>query len=127
MADLRQLLTGERPYPLWLRLSILVPGIVITVALFERRGIVVAAVGALVWGALFVSTWRGVQHSVRWSREHPVLDSLLVVPFAFVALAYLTRLGLGWCVLIGAGLWPVALVLGRRRRRVVHRGRAGVR
>jgi microcompartment protein CcmK/EutM len=123
---LKGIFTGERPFPLWLQLFLIVPAVTTTVELHDRRGVAVAAVGALVWGTLLVSIVRGVAHASAWSRAHPTADSALVVPLTFVGLAYLTRLGLGWCALIGVALWLVVLVLGRWRRRVVYRGRAGI-
>jgi hypothetical protein len=125
-SSLKGIFTGERPFPLWLQLFLIVPAVTTTVELHDRRGLAVAVVGALVWGTLLVSIVRGGGHVSAWSRAHPTADSALVVPLTFVGLAYLTRLGLGWCALIGVALWLVVLVLGRWRRRVVYRGRAGI-
>ncbi|WP_157251917.1 hypothetical protein [Patulibacter americanus] len=122
---LRGLFTGERPVPLWMKLILVVPAITTTIELHERRGLALAVVGALMWGALLAAMVRGTDMTA-WSRAHPVVDSAVMVPVTFVALAYLTHLALGWCALIGVALWLVALVLGRWRRRVVYRGRAGI-
>jgi hypothetical protein len=109
-----------------MKLLLVVPAVQVTVELYDRRGFAVAVVGALVWGSIIVSVVRGLGRVSAWSRAHPVADSALVVPLTFVALAYLTRLGLGWCALIAVALWLVVVVLGRWRRRVVPRGRAGI-
>jgi hypothetical protein len=123
---MRGIFTGERPYPLWMKLFLLVPAVSTTIELHDRRGLAVAAVGALMWGLLLLSVVRGVSHATAWSRAHPVADSAMVVPLAFAGLAYLTRLGLVWCGLIGVAVWLVVLVLGRWRRRVVYGGRPGI-
>lgn len=124
--DLKGFFTGERDVPLWMKLILVVPGVQITLVLYDRRGIALAVLGAALWSGFLVLALRGSRGASAWSRAHPAMDAAMTVPIVFVALAYLTRLELWWCALIGVALWLVVVVLGRWRRRVVPRGRAGI-
>jgi len=97
-------------------------GIGMTWAMWDRRGAVAGLVALVVYGAGFaVAT---LQHGrvVDWSRKHPLLDTLLLIPAGFLALAYLTRLELVWCALVGVALWAVLLpvVLSLRRKQAAY-------
>jgi hypothetical protein len=127
VSNLRGFFTGEREFPLWMRLFLVVPAVQVAVELYDRRGVAVAVVGGLVWATLLVWTVRGSSRTIAWARAHPGLDRALTAPLIFTSLAYLTRLELWWCALIGVAVWLSVVVLGRWRRRVVYRGRAGTR
>jgi uncharacterized membrane protein len=82
-----------------------------------KRGAVVGTVAAVVYGSAGLSTVLAWQRTTDWSKRHPLLDSLLVVPCLFLAIAYITKLSTGICVLIAllAGLVLVGIGAATRR------------
>lgn len=91
--------------------------VAVTVRAFDTRGWVVAAIAAVFWGWMTLGTRQNPSRMIAWSRAHPVLDSMVMLPVAFLAFAILTRIGLGWCALGAVALWLAVLVLGTHRRR----------
>lgn len=85
---------------------------------WRARGPLVGSIALLVFTVFGVSALapRRVQ---RWSRRHPVLDSLLVVPLMFLALAVVLRLSLWVCLVVAllTGVVMVPLAVRSRRSR----------
>jgi len=86
---------------------------------FTDRGLAVSIAGVVEF--CWLGAWALVPWGQRlaWARRHPVLDSTIVFPSTFVALAVLTHLSIGVCALLTVpfGILLVAVsVLTRRRR-----------
>ena len=113
-------LTGEAQPPLWFRLIGAVLFIALPAGLWVKRGVAVGLVAAIVYGFIALSTLLAWQQISAWSKRHPLLDGLIVVPLLFLAVAYLTHLSTGVCVLIAvlAGAPLVGLSAARRHRRI---------
>jgi hypothetical protein len=93
----------------------------------DARSLIAKGIGATVFGALFIAFARHQRASAdsgstldgvrRWSRRHPVADSLLIIPILFVALI-VADLAVVESVAIslaaGAGLAALTAVLRRR-------------
>ena len=84
-----------------------------------KRGVVVGVVAAVVYGALTLSLLLAWERVAAWSKRHPLLDGLIIVPLLFLAVAYCTKLSIAICVVIAlvGGLFLVPLTLLRRRAR----------
>jgi hypothetical protein len=92
-------------------------GVSIAVQLYDSRGPLVAVLALFVYsGVMGVGVLRWDQMLV-WSAAHPRLDGLFLLPMTFVGLAFLTRLGLGWCAVAAIGLWLVVAPVGAWNRR----------
>ena len=74
---------------------------------------------AVVYGSIALATLLAWERTTAWSKRHPLLDSLIIVPLLFLAIAYVTSLSIGLCVLIAllAGLLLVGLSAVLRGRR----------
>jgi hypothetical protein len=74
---------------------------------------------AVVYGSIALATLLAWERTTAWSKRHPLLDSLIIVPVLFLAIAYVTSLSTGLCVLIAllAGLLLVGLSAVLRGRR----------
>jgi hypothetical protein len=90
---------------------------VIAAVLWAQRGPVVGVVAALVYGSIFLTAAFAHDRMLAWSRRHVVLDGLVVVPFAFFALALWTHWPIWACLLAGVAVGAVVLPVGLRRRR----------
>jgi hypothetical protein len=91
----------------------------IAAGLASRRGLLVAAIAAVVYGLMAMCWAFAWERTVAWSKRHPVLDGLVVVPLLFLALAYFTTMSTGLCAvaaLLAGGLF-VGLAAALRRRR----------
>lgn len=110
---------AAKPPRRWQQVLAVVLAILLPVALWDKRGAAVGIVALFVYGG--VSLLAAFKHDdvLAWSRRHPALDSLMIVPLAFLALAYLTDLGLGLCaaISVAAGLMLVSVAGWRRRAR----------
>jgi hypothetical protein len=116
-----------RTPPRWLALLLLPIAVYLTVSLTEKHGLAVGVLAGVVYGglalvALFFNQVRA------WSKAHPVLDSLVIIPLIFLALAYVTPLPLLMCAAVTAvcGLtWLVIAALIRRRHDKLDLDRVG--
>ena len=90
----------------------------LTVAMWAERGWVAGLAALCVYGPLFVTPALKPDVMIRRSRS-PVLESALLAPLLFLALAYSTELALWACAAIGVAGWLLLLPVGRlvRRRR----------
>ncbi len=115
-----KLLTGRAQPPLWFRLLGVVALTAAAASLGVKRGLVVGIISGVVYGSIALSTAAAWQRATAWSKQHPLLDSLIIVPLLFLAVANLTTLSLGLCLGIaavaGALLVGLSAVLRRRRR-----------
>ncbi|MFC6085095.1 hypothetical protein [Sphaerisporangium aureirubrum] len=113
-----RLARGRRTPPRWFALLLLPVGAYLAVALTEKHSLAVGVLAAVVYGTLALVPLFSVQ--VRsWSKAHPVLDSLVLIPLIFLALAYLTPLSLPLCAAITAACtlpWLAITAIIRRRR-----------
>lgn len=91
-------LTGRAQPPMWFRLLSVVALTAAAAALGVRRGVAVGIIAAVVYGSGALACAAAWQRTVAWSKQHPLLDSLLIVPLLFLAVAYLTDLPIGLCV-----------------------------
>ncbi|MFC4533958.1 hypothetical protein [Sphaerisporangium dianthi] len=107
----------RRP-PRWLGLLLLPGDVYLTARLTEKHGLAVGVLAAVVYGGLtFMPLF--FERVSAWSKAHPVLDSLVLIPLIFLALAYLTPMSLAMCAAITAacGLpWAAVTIAVRRRR-----------
>jgi hypothetical protein len=84
-----------------------------------KRGLAVGLFAALVYGLVGIGCAFNARRMAMWSRTHPVLDSAFIIPFAFLALAYLTNVALVLCGVYCVGLGALSMALSavfRRRR-----------
>jgi hypothetical protein len=91
----------------------------------DRRGWPMALFALAVYGYVLLSVSLDYEGTVARSHRCPVADSALVIPLAFIALAYLTDLTLWVCALISLALWVVTLPLAMRRRHAPRPNRRG--
>ncbi len=91
-------LTGRAQPPLWFRLLGVVAFTAAAAGLSLKRGAAVGIIAAVVYGSIALANLVAWQRTRAWSKQHPVLDSLLIVPLLFLAIAYLTDLSIGGCV-----------------------------
>ena len=110
-------ITGRSRPPVWFRLIGCLGLTAATTGLFAKRGVAVGVVAVAVYGLLsfsYLLAWERVRD---WSKRHPLLDSLAIVPMLFLALAYCTRLSTVICVLIAAIAGPLLMTPAHARRR----------
>lgn len=117
-------LTGRAEPPTWFRLLGCLVLIAVAAGVAVKRGAVVGALAAVVYGWIGLSTLLAWQRTANWEKRHPLLDSLLVVPLLFFAIAYITNLSTGICLLIALLAGLVLVGLGAARRHVRHRRNA---
>jgi hypothetical protein len=91
-------------------------GVLLTVGVWDRRGTVAGFVALAVSCIVFAVGAFKHQAVVSWSNAHPILDSALLAPLVFLALASLTDLTLALCAVIGLAAWLLLLPLVLRRR-----------
>lgn len=110
---------AAKPPGRWQQVLAVVLAILLPAALWDERGALVGIVAFLVYGGVFLVAAFKHDDLLAWSRRHPALDSLIIVPLAFLALAYLTDLGSGLCAAISAaaGLILVSVAGWRRQAR----------
>lgn len=94
------------------------------------RGLAAGAFAAGIFCLVMIPAFIHRERAIAWSRQHPVLDALTVVPFLFVSLAYLTELTTLACALAGLAVGVVFVALSaalrvrrRSRNRSVSRSR----
>ncbi|GAA3791402.1 hypothetical protein GCM10022226_07990 [Sphaerisporangium flaviroseum] len=107
----------RRP-PTWVSLLLFPIAVLLAFAITEKRGIVLGVLAGVVYGSLAVAGL-ALDRVSAWSKAHPVLDSIIMPPLLFFALAYLTPLSLIICLAITAAAavpWFVLSTLVRRRR-----------
>ncbi len=112
-------LTGRSKPPTWFRLLGFLIMLVAIVEIFFKRGIAVGIVAAVVYGHLALLALLRWERMKIWSKHHPVLDSLLVVPLIFLAVAYISKIPTLICLLIAipGGLLFIGINWARRSRR----------
>lgn len=112
-------LTGRAVPPLWFRLIVAVGFFALAGAMWVKRGAVVGIIAVLAYGFIALYGLLGFP-ATAWSKRHPLLDNLLMVPLLFLAVAYLTNLSTGMCMLIAAlaSAPLIGLSAVRRRRRI---------
>lgn len=95
-----------------------VTAILVPATFWERRGPVVGVVAVAVYGGLL--GLGAFQHDRlrAWSRTHPRLDALLMIPISFLAVACLTAWSLPVCLGLAIAAWLLLrpLTVARRRR-----------
>ncbi|MFC4592119.1 hypothetical protein [Sphaerisporangium corydalis] len=107
----------RRP-PKWFSLLLIPIYGMVAVDLARERGPVVGIAAGVLYGLLIV-VGLTLKWWTSWAQVHPRLDSLVIVPLIFVALAYLTSLSLLTCGIITAAISVPVLavsVLTRRPR-----------
>ena len=100
-----------------LGVAIVAGAVLLAMGAWAERGGFVGLVALATYVPLVVAWLRRPEESKAWSRDHPWLDSLLIVPLAFVLVAVLDDIPLVTCALIAAGLWLLVLLLVARRVR----------
>ncbi|MDQ1724760.1 MAG: hypothetical protein QOG52_1788, partial [Frankiaceae bacterium] len=103
----------------WVRVFAVVLATLIAAGLASKRGVLVAAIAAVVYGLMAICWAFARERTVAWSKRHPVLDGLVAVPLLFLALGYITTISTGLCAvaaLLAGGLF-VGLAAALRRRR----------
>ncbi len=111
-------LTGRAEPPIWFRL---LGGLAVaagTAGLAVGRGGTVGIIAAVVYGSLALSPLLAWERTNAWSKQHPLLDRLIVVPLLFLAIAYFTDLSIALCLVIGVpgGLLLAGISAVLRRR-----------
>ena len=97
--------------------------VVIPLMMWERRGAAVAIVAFVVYGLGSLATALNYANVRAWSQRHVALDSLVIVPYTFLAFALITRLSLLLCLVIAVAVGLVFVPLGVRRGRKRRRER----
>jgi hypothetical protein len=110
--------TAENP-PVWMRLLYVPAFGLAALGIGERRGWIVGAIAAIVYGGLGLACALAPRGLMRWSRAHPVLDNAFLGPFLFLALAYLTHLSVWWCAVAGVLGSVGGIALGASPRRTL--------
>jgi hypothetical protein len=112
-------LAGREQPPTWFRLLSALALTAVAAGLATKRGATVGIIAAVVYGSIALATLLAWERTTAWSKRHPLLDSLIIVPLLFLAIAYVTSLSIGLCVLIAllAGLLLVGLSAVLRGRR----------
>ncbi len=116
-------LTGRAEPPIWFRLLGALAVAAAAAGLEVKRGATVGIIAAVVYGSMALSTLLAWERTSAWSKQHPLLDSLIVVPLLFLAIAYLTDLSIALCLIIGVlgGLLLAGISAVLRRRRTSQR------
>jgi hypothetical protein len=114
-------ITGRSRPPVWFRLIGCLGLTAAAAGLFAKRGVVVGVVAVVVYGLLSLSYLLAWERVRDWSKRHPLLDSLVIVPLLFLALTYGTRLSTVICVLIAAIAGPLLAAPAYARRRARQR------
>lgn len=83
---------------------------------YDRRGVWYALLAGVVYGLLFVVVGARHAQTIAWSKQHPWLDSLILIPLAFLALAMFTGLAALPMLGISVVAW-IALIAVRELRR----------
>ncbi len=86
------------------------------ILLYSKRGWMVAAVGALVLGALAASSFIDPGRLRGCSSKHWVLDGAVFGPLLFVGLAFITNMPTLVCVAIASVGCALVLALGQLLR-----------
>lgn len=97
---------------LWQKLGLVLLAVGIPFGLASKRGWYVGAVAAIVYGTLAYLSVRHWSEMLRWSAQHPFLDSTFVIPFLFLALAYISTLPIAVCILISIVAGGAVIGLG---------------
>ena len=102
----------ERPPSLLQKVLLPMMAVLSPILLYSKRGWMVAAVGALVWGALAASSFIDPGRLRGWSSKHWVLDGAMFGPLLFVGLAFITNMPTLVCVAIACLGCVLLLTLG---------------
>lgn len=86
--------------PLWFRIYGLAVCCLLPLGLFGRRGTAVGILAVLVYGGVGLLNLFVWDRTVQWSQGHRLADRLLIVPFIFLLLAYITTMSSALCLLI---------------------------
>lgn len=104
--------------PPWYFRLLVVPGFaLVAFGVAGRRGWVVGAIAAFVYGGLGLAMAVAPGGVASWSRRHPRLDGAFLGPLLFPALAYLTPWSIWICAGIGFAGVAIGVGLGFRRER----------
>ncbi len=114
-----QSLTGRAQPPAWFRLVGAVGLTAAALGLVAKRGAAVGIIAGVIYGSIGLATLLAWEQTTAWSKGHPLLDSLIIVPLLFLTVAYITNFSVGMCVVISllAGLLLVGLSAALRSRR----------
>ncbi|WP_405143431.1 hypothetical protein OG589_38225 [Sphaerisporangium sp. NBC_01403] len=107
----------RRP-PAWFGLLIIPVAVLAAFALTEKHGPVLGVLAGIVYASLALVPL-ALDQVTSWSKAHPFLDSLILLPLLFFALAYLTQLPLIACMWIAAACavpWLALTTFLRKRR-----------
>lgn len=100
---------------LWRQIAAVALPLLLLVALWHKRGPLVAIVAFLVYaGVLIGSTFRRDRFA-GWSHRHVVLDALLILPLTLLALAYLTAWSLVACASVAVAASALIVPLAVRQ------------
>jgi hypothetical protein len=110
--------TASNP-PIWLRWSYVPLFAAMALGLALRRGWLIGAVAAVVYGGVGLAVALSPGGVASWSRNHPRLDGAIFGPLLFHALAFIIpSLSAWWCLLAGVMGVFVGIALGGRRDRL---------
>ncbi|MDQ2956230.1 MAG: hypothetical protein M3Y42_04620 [Actinomycetota bacterium] len=87
-----------------------------------KRGWVVGAIAAVVYGGLGLAMALAPGGVVAWSRRHPRMDGSVFGPLLFLALAYLTSIAIWICAAVGVVGIGFGVLMGMRRERRIEVG-----
>ena len=104
--------------PTWMRWSYLPIFALVVFAVTQRRGWMVGAVAAVVYGGMYLASALSPAGFVSWSRNHPKSDGAFLGPLLFLTLAVITNLSLWWCLLGGVPGACIGSALMVRRDRL---------
>lgn len=124
MAELgRRVTTGlglagpSRQWSWWTRCWVAAGFLFLAGEMYARRGVVVGTVGLLGYGGIGLCLLSNRTDPRRWAQLHPVLDGMMLGPFVFLPVAYLTSWSLPICAAIGAVASCAGAVAAARRSR----------
>jgi ribose/xylose/arabinose/galactoside ABC-type transport system permease subunit len=87
----------------------------ISAALWDKHGPALALAALVVVGWIVLPSTFSHRATLAWSRQHVVLDGLLIAPLLFLVLAMLTSLSLGVCAAVAAVIAVTFLPVAVRR------------
>ena len=104
--------------PTWMRWGYVLGFALVVFVVTQRRGWVIGAVAAVVYGGIGLAMALSPGGTVSWSKNHHKLDGSLLGPLLFLALALITNLSVWWCLLGGVLGACVGIALSVRRDRL---------
>lgn len=111
----RLLKSDAHAAPLWRQIAATALPVLMLVALWHKRGAAVGIVAFLFYAGVMIGATFRPDRVAAWSRRHVVLDALVILPLAFLALAYLTTWSLAACALVAMAAGAVVVPLAVRR------------